>query len=376
MNSNFKHRIGNNIINLRGWCTKRKIVIIESDDWGSIRVPQDVEYVDYQKDVLKGDVFDQIDSLATPEDLSLLFDVLYKFKDSKGRHPIVTADTVVANPDFKKIYDSGFREYFYEPFTTTLQKYRGCENSFVLWREGINHGIFYPQFHGREHLNIPMWLNALRNDYSGIRKTFSMNAWQSSVRVDEDERRFIVRTFNYKNEEELSFMKDSIIDGLNLFEKIFGFRSESFMAPCYCWGNEIEKVLHQNGVDMLQSGWIQVLPLLEQGKKIKRHYMGERNSIGQIYTIRNVTFEPSVIYKSDWIDFVLSQINRAFRWNKPAIISMHRVNCVGAIKKVNRDNNLRLLEALIRRILHKFPNVEFLTSNELGRLILKGEYYE
>ena len=221
-----------------------------------------------------------------------------------------------------------------------------------------------------------MWLNALRNDYSGIRKTFSMNAWQSSVRVDEDERRFIVRTFNYKNEEELSFMKDSIIDGLNLFEKIFGFRSESFMAPCYCWGNEIEKVLHQNGVDMLQSGWIQVLPLLEQGKKIKRHYMGERNSIGQIYTIRNVTFEPSVIYKSDWIDFVLSQINRAFCLNKPAIISMHRVNCVGAIKKVNRDNNLRLLEALIRRILHKFPNVEFLTSNELGRLILKGEYYE
>jgi hypothetical protein len=28
-----------NLANLPGWCTNRKIVVIESDDWGSIRMP-------------------------------------------------------------------------------------------------------------------------------------------------------------------------------------------------------------------------------------------------------------------------------------------------------------------------------------------------
>ena len=28
-----------NLLNFRGWTTKRKIVVIESDDWGSIRMP-------------------------------------------------------------------------------------------------------------------------------------------------------------------------------------------------------------------------------------------------------------------------------------------------------------------------------------------------
>lgn len=31
--------IDRNIANLFGWCTNKKIVVIESDDWGSIRMP-------------------------------------------------------------------------------------------------------------------------------------------------------------------------------------------------------------------------------------------------------------------------------------------------------------------------------------------------
>ena len=34
-----KHALGNNLINIRGWRTNRKIVVIESDDWGTLRTP-------------------------------------------------------------------------------------------------------------------------------------------------------------------------------------------------------------------------------------------------------------------------------------------------------------------------------------------------
>jgi hypothetical protein len=36
---NLRDILGKYYINLRGWKTKRKIVVIESDDWGSIRMP-------------------------------------------------------------------------------------------------------------------------------------------------------------------------------------------------------------------------------------------------------------------------------------------------------------------------------------------------
>ena len=34
-----KHRLSNIIYNIPGWRTKRHIVVIESDDWGAIRMP-------------------------------------------------------------------------------------------------------------------------------------------------------------------------------------------------------------------------------------------------------------------------------------------------------------------------------------------------
>ena len=36
---NFKNSLARHYVNFRGWNTKSKIVVIESDDWGSIRTP-------------------------------------------------------------------------------------------------------------------------------------------------------------------------------------------------------------------------------------------------------------------------------------------------------------------------------------------------
>jgi hypothetical protein len=39
MINSLKTTLSRNITNARGWKTNRKIVVIESDDWGSIRMP-------------------------------------------------------------------------------------------------------------------------------------------------------------------------------------------------------------------------------------------------------------------------------------------------------------------------------------------------
>ena len=150
------------ITNTLGWKTRRKIVIIESDDWGAIRMPSQKVYESLNKKGLDiDDPYNRYDSLATEQDLAALFDVLGSFSDGKGNPPTVTANCLVANPDFERIREAGYEHYFFEPFMETLNKYPGSEGSFALWRDGIEQGAFLPHFYGREHLNFPIWLSAL-----------------------------------------------------------------------------------------------------------------------------------------------------------------------------------------------------------------------
>jgi len=65
----------------------------------------------------------------------------------------------------------------------------------------------------------------------------------------------------------------------------------------------------------------------------------------------------------------MSDIDIAFRWKKPAVISSHRVNYIGRLRPENRTNGLKKLEALLQSIIAKWPDVEFMTSVELGDLI-------
>lgn len=81
-----KRKLAKNYVNARGWNSKRKLVVIESDDWGSIRMPSRKVYECLLKEGLEVDnsYFDKYDSLESAEDLMALFDVLSSVKDRKG----------------------------------------------------------------------------------------------------------------------------------------------------------------------------------------------------------------------------------------------------------------------------------------------------
>jgi len=57
--------------------------------------------------------FTKYDCLESEEDLQLLFETLSLFKDRNGAHPVITANAVVANPDFISIKSCGKKEYHY-----------------------------------------------------------------------------------------------------------------------------------------------------------------------------------------------------------------------------------------------------------------------
>lgn len=370
---NIKQKIAHNLFNIPGWHTKRHIVVFESDDWGAIRMPS-CNILNLLKSegisVCDSYCYDCYDTLASNDDIELLMDALSSVKDSKGNPAKMTMNCVVANPDFHKIKESGFDDYYYEPITETMKRYPHHDRSFDLWKEGIMHNVFQPQFHGREHLNAQMWLHLLQENDKATRKAFDYGVYSMDVNVPYDPRKHVLAAFNVLKKNDYEFVNKSINEGLNLFENLFGFKSVSMIAPCYTWDDMVENTAHQNGVAVLQGSHAQRPSeyAKSQGMKIKRHFTGQKNRNGQVYLTRSCYFEPtqSQLYNAD---NCMKEVGIDFGWHKPAIVSCHRLNFIGELNPTNRDNNLREFKRLLQMIVTKYPDVEFMSSDELGIII-------
>lgn len=369
----FKQRITHNLFNIPGWHTKRHIVVFESDDWGAIRMPSLEAFNTLRSD--GGSVgdrygYDRNDTLASNDDLELLMEVLSSVKDKNSNPAKITLNTCVANPDFNKIKSNGFKAYYYEPFIETLKRYPHHDRAFDLWKEGIGQKVFQPQFHGREHLNAQMWLQLLQNNNEFVKKAFEREVFSVSVDVPYDSRKHVLSAFNVIQESEYPFVFAAIKEGLDLFEQLFGYRSVSMIAPCYTWDIEIENVAFDNGVKVIQGSHAQIPSAFarSQGVKVKRHYTGQRNKNGQVYLVRTCNFEPTQSLSCN-ADNCMKEIVMDFQMRKPAIVSCHRLNFIGGLNPNNRDNNLRDFKKLLQMIVAKYPDVEFMSSDELGLLI-------
>ena len=358
--------------NLPGFNTRRRIVVIESDDWGSIRMPSKEAYNKLKEKGYKveKDPYSKFDTLATEEDLTRIFEVFSKFKDKNGRHPQITANSVVANPDFKRIKESQFEEYSYEPFATTLKSYPGCENVLALWQQGKEAGLFYPQYHGREHLNVKLWLNALQAGQKSALDAFELNMFAVNSDDTLGSRDNYMAAFDFYDDVHEQEIVEIAKDGARLFEEIHGYKSESFIAPCYIWSKSVEEVLGQMGVKTIQGIVKTQLPNpgTKQGYRTRYQYMGKKSSFGQYYLMRNAFMEASND-KRLGADFCLKGVERAFRMNKPAIISSHRLNFLGGLNEQNQKENFVEFEILFSTLLKRWPQVEFMNSQELGELI-------
>ena len=319
-------------------------------------------------------LFSRYDSLETEDDLLQLFNVLKSVKDSKGHSAIFTANSVVANPDFEAIEASGFQEYSYEAVASTYLKYDGCKDSLETVLQGINDGVWMPQLHGREHLNVIRWMNALRVNDEMTRLCFSQHHFSLTKAASPKVKARYMDAFGNVGDDSLRIESNIIREAAALFEQIYGFKSKSFIAPCYIWRLELEQVLKEAGVEYLQGLPIQQIPVSADPLQCKSrfHYLGQRNSSGQRYLVRNAFFEPYKGGSSNGVEDCLERISIAFKCHKPAIVSTHRLNYIGTLDKDYRDKNLDKLQLLLTKIVQRWPDVEFLSSNQLGDIIANG----
>ena len=356
--------------NIFGWRTNKKILVIESDDWGSIRMPSKKAFDNLLTNGIAVDKcpYNSNDSLETSEDLEALFETFSSIKDCKGNSLKLTANTIVANPDFETIKKNKFTEYFFEDFVTTYNRLTGDPSAFDLIRQGISAGIYIPQLHGREHLHVKAWLKALQKGDRETLLAFDQGLWGFPTTRFKGTKMNFSTALHIRNKEEEAFARISIKEAALMFEDIFGFKSESFIAPRYIWNEAVEDELNNCGVKYIQGKIIQQIP---QGNELKTkiHFQGSKNKLNQIYLNRNVFFELTQNKKFPWEKDALKRINVAFNWGKPAIISMHRLNFMGGLDQLNRKNNLFALKQLISKVQNIHPDIIFMSTDELGKLI-------
>jgi hypothetical protein len=363
-------RIKKHIINIPGKRLDRKLLVLESDDWGSIRIP-DLAAKNRLMDLgllSVHDPFSKFDTLESADDLEALFSVLNQFNDEKGNSPVITANIVVGNPDFQKIKYSDFSEYYFEAFTQTYQNLSVGVDPFSVMQKGIDEGLFFPQYHAREHLNVSTWMQLLQSGDEAFRKAFESGCFSIDYKARGNRRNNLMAAYDYNTVEDLSFIRRSISEGLALFEQHFQFKSITTIAPCYVWDAAIEDIFLENGVAVFQGSRFQNTPQPNSSdfKKIF-HYNGEKVK-EKVYLSRNGLFEPSINQNIHWVDKAMESIATAFAWNKPAVIGTHRLNYVGSLVPENRDRNLRTLAQLLTQVLQKWPDVEFVNSAELADL--------
>ena len=363
-----------NLKNCIGWKTNRKIVVFSVDDYGNVRVNSKQARANMDEAGMKiYSRFDSLDTLETKQDLEQLFEVLASVKDKNIRSAVFTTFALPCNIDFERIESVDYQQFYFELLPTTYQKLaveqpNAYKGAWDLWQSGIANGYLKPQFHGREHLNLHIFNDKLKKRNAELLLSLKNKSF-TSISDDDYPTMSSTAAFDFWDVKENENLESIIEEGLECFEKVFGYPSTYFTPSVYNIHHSLFKILYNNGVRFIDLGLIRNE---HQGlNKFKKslNYIGKPTKEGLSIMVRNVVFEPTDDRGIDWVDFTMKQIGTAFRWNKPAIISSHRVNFCGHIDPNNREKGLALLKELLSQIVKKWPDVEFMSADELAETL-------
>jgi len=355
--------------NLFGTRITPKVVMFVIDDYGNIHLHSKAARENLASKGVPVDQtrFSMYDSLETAEDLEMLFNVLASVKDVNGNHAIFTPFALPANIDFDRV-NAEEGKYHYELLPTTFDKLPSHQNAWQLWQEGMRAGIFMPQFHGREHLNVKLFEDLLKIKHPHILANLEERSY-AGIHHDINNVGF-TEAFSFDQKDEVLDQKEILADGLRLFEQVFGYPAIHFNAPGAREHIDLHEVSSLSGIKLVDTDVVKNEHQGNQTFKKSFNPMGSKNKYGQTQIFRNVVFEPTLDEHNDWVSKCMVEIEIAFRCHKPAIISSHRVNFCGHIDPSIRKKSLGELGRLLYKMINKWPDIEFKSSKGLFKIIL------
>ena len=323
---------------------RRPVLIIESDDWGAGPVEQACA-------------------------LGKIAVILTKFTDRDGRRPVMTLGMILAEADGGKILSSGSyqrRKISTHTHGPLLDAIRG----------GVEARVFSIQLHGMEHLWPPALLTASKTDTAVIAW---LNGGQESVTEDLPsplQSRWVDGSVLPAGRLDQKAVHHAVQEEVGAFIDIFGITPSVVVPPTFIWNEDVEKAWAEEGITVVVTPGRRFETRDSEGSPVASgatFYNGQAAENGLVYLVRNVYFEPSFGHTA--IQAVAALLSKT-RLGRPTLFETHRFNFLGT-EEQNRQA-LAELERLFQMAVEDYPDVAFLSSEELARLLIsrKQEWLE
>lgn len=373
----FAGKLVSELKHIPGWHTGVKYVAFAVDDYGSIRTANK-RAVEALKDKVSGfgGYMDYCDSVETREDLHRLYEVLARHQDADQRKALFTAYALSANPDTALMLREG--RYAFETLSETFirlaaEEPAAYEGTWQAWQEGMSEGLIRPQFHGREHFSVPLIERKLERGDQDLKANLEVASLARLSGVPEMPGVAFTHAFSLHDEALLTQHREIIREGLALFETTFGFASATFTPPALKLHPALDDFVAGLGVRSIDKPLSGQQPAGGGSSRRSINFLTPPKGKRPAKLVRTLSFEPCSGNKSDPVGQALGEMERAFRWRKPVIISSHRVNYAGHIDPANRQQGLAKLDDLLAGMLRRWPDIRFVSVDELVQIMEKGE---
>jgi hypothetical protein len=220
-----------------------KYILIESDDWG-LEMTHNNAALEFLASKYGRESFTRwtTDSLETPNDLKQLYQLLFLYKDSFDKPPVITANFITHNIDYSKRDAIHFRPIS-EGFST------GFESPLDLYKEGIAQRYIVPQLHGFSHYHLEV-LNQLFQSDEG-QELYAQKALPAYFTI-KNKRKVYIQNWQMKWPLSPRYLKKYIQLAHDEFKKYFGFPSVSIIPPTYAFNPANYNILKQEGISAMQ----------------------------------------------------------------------------------------------------------------------------
>lgn len=330
-------------------------VVFESDDWGQCEgLPT------------AGKPADRTSSLETPEELDRLFEVLGRHRDAADQPALITAFVCTGNPDFHVMESERFARYADIGVDQGFPAELGRSTVTARWREGMQLGVFSPEYHCRLHHTGPIpFLKRLRATSPAgedARRLFEHRTYSQGEHLPEFE------GMTVRDQQEW------IKAGIEQFRRATGYMPAAAVNSDFYPQTETVLALMGIRIVCLKASRMNTGEVVIYGTKPWNNQdptvpMGAYDPVNDlVYLWRNVYFErhlPSPDSTGS-ADEALRAIRACWDRQEPAIVSIHRVNLIAADSEQLREMD-RLLE-----LLDRVEGIRYLSTREVGDLYRNG----
>jgi hypothetical protein len=342
----------------------RPIVLFQSDDWGFLGI-RDREGFDELRGHGLGLGSHPYDfySLETGDDLHRLYDVLSHHHDSEGRHPCFVFNFVMANVDFPKVIESGFKRLELVPLAEGLPGKWKRPGLLKAYQEGIENGLIYPAFHGLTHFSqrsVEGLMQGQDGDTRLLRVLYASETpalYGRPPRIDFEYR----HTSDGRNDGwlERSTQQMLVRLGKEIFEGTFGRSPLSACAPGYRANSDTWSSWAGEGIRVAQNG---------PGFDLAPHF----DSHGLLHLYRNVAFEPALDAERFDERYAMNKAEAAIGSGMPAIVNAHSINFHSTLKNYLHVT-LGCLDRFLTMVERKYEDLLYAHDEDILSLVTRGE---